>query len=248
MLYSIIPPILVILSIIGIVLFLLKKNPEVEKLAEREEAREAIKNSQAGASENISTDSKIKQKALIILEKVIKKIRVLFLRLENLFTSWGEKLRKRRNAKKELSAKTTVASASSASLFGQQADKEKVDSVADKLEKYAPEKRSIRERLNLKQKKRQEEVEEKFFRPIISDKIVVPKRRRETKNRLEELLIERIAANPKDIEAYERLGEYYLEIKNLEHSKECFKQVIRLNPTNLGVRYKIKKLERMLGG
>lgn len=240
MLYSLIPPILVILSIIGIVLFLFKKNPEVQKLTEKEKEQEIATESQNNISNNISLSGKIKQKALIILEKNIKKIQVLFLKLENFFTSWGEKLRKKRNAKAELSAKTAVMSTSSA-------DKEKVDSVANKLEKYMPSKKNIREKLNLKQKIRQEEIEEKFFRPIISDKIVVPRRRRETKNRLEELLIERIAVNPKDIEAYERLGEYYLEIKNLEHAKECFKQVIRLNPTNLSVRYKIKKLERMIG-
>lgn len=237
MLYSLIPPILVILSIIGIVLFLFKKNPEVQKLTEKEKEQEIITDNQNNAGNNISLNGKIKQKALIILEKNIKKIQVLFLKLENFFTSWGEKLRKKRTAKME-----------SLSIIKEEAvKKEKVDSIANKLEKYIPSKKNIQEKLNLKQKMRQEEIEEKFFRPIISDKIVVPRRRRETKNRLEELLIERIAVNPKDIEAYERLGEYYLEIKNLEHSKECFKQVIRLNPTNLSVRYKIKKLERMLG-
>lgn len=235
MLYSLIPPILVILSIIGIILFLIKKNPEIQKLTEKEQAM--VKNNQNDTSEHISINGKIKRKALIVLEKNIKKIQVLFLKLENFFTSWGEKIRKKRNAKTE----------SLSIVKEDSAKKEKLDSIADKLEKYIPSKASIREKLNLKQRKRQEETDEKFFRPIISDKIVVPKRRREIKNRLEELLIERIAVNPKDIEAYERLGEYYLEIKNLEHAKECFKQVIRLNPANLSVRYKIKKLERMLG-
>ncbi|HAI74539.1 MAG TPA: hypothetical protein DCS28_00685 [Candidatus Moranbacteria bacterium] len=227
---------MVILSIIGIVLFLLKKNSEVLELVEKEAGREIIENNQNSTSKNISINGKIKQRALIILEKNVKKIQVLFLKLENFFTSWGERLRKKRNARIEsLSAKEEVTK------------KEKIDSIANKLEKYLPSKESIRGKLNLKQKTRQEEIEEKFFRPIISDKIVVPRRRRETKNRLEELLIERIAVNPKDIEAYERLGEYYLEIKNLKHSIECFKQVIRLNPTNANVKYKIKKLERMLG-
>ena len=88
------------------------------------------------------------------------------------------------------------------------------------------------------------ESEEKPVKPMVSEKVATPKT--EIRDRLEELLIERIAANPKDIEAYERLGEYYLEIENFEFAKECFKQVIRLNPSNRNVRYKMKKLERLL--
>ena len=59
-------------------------------------------------------------------------------------------------------------------------------------------------------------------------------------------LIDRIAANPKDIEAYERLGEYYLEIENWNYAKECFKQVLKLNPRNIGARSRMRKLERIL--
>lgn len=67
------------------------------------------------------------------------------------------------------------------------------------------------------------------------------------KGRLEKLLIERIAANPKDIEAYERLGEYYFDIGNLTHSKECFKQIVKLDRNNINARAKLRKLESMYG-
>ena len=79
---------------------------------------------------------------------------------------------------------------------------------------------------------------------MVSEKVAKPKT--EIKDRLEELLIERIAANPKDIEAYERLGQYYMEIENYEFGKECFKQVVKLSPTNRNAKYALKKLERLL--
>ena len=63
---------------------------------------------------------------------------------------------------------------------------------------------------------------------------------------MEEVLIKRIAINPKDIEAYERLGDYYLEGENYQDSKECFKQVLKLSPTHHKARLKIRKLEKLI--
>jgi tetratricopeptide (TPR) repeat protein len=259
MLYQIIPPILVILSVVGIIIFLVKKAPEINRL-EREERLEKDRAFRAstGGSNSFSGEKveeskitlKFKQGSLVFLEKLVKRFRIVFLKLENSLKLWGETIRKKRNARiGEKNENNNLQSERERQKDGFSEIKEHdgLDGIIDKMGKYNPEKRNIRERLGLKQKIKQEEVEEKFFRPIISDHMVVPKRRRETKSRLEELLIERIAANPKDIEAYERLGEYYLEVKNLEHSKECFKQVLRLNPTNSNARYKIRKLERILG-
>jgi tetratricopeptide (TPR) repeat protein len=259
MLYQIIPPILVILSVVGIIIFLVKKSPEINRLEmeERKEKDRIFRATTGGLnsfSEKEVEESKIasrfQQGSLIFTEKLVKRFRIIFLKLENLLKLWGEKIRKKRNAKageKDEDNDLQLKGEKREDRFLETKENEGLDGIIDKIGRYNPEKRNIRERLGLKQKIKQEEVEEKFFRPIISDYMVVPKRRRETKSRLEELLIERIAANPKDIEAYERLGEYYLEVKNLEHSKECFKQVLRLNPTNSNARYKIRKLERILG-
>jgi tetratricopeptide (TPR) repeat protein len=237
MLYSIIPPILVLLSVIGIILFLAKKIPDIKKL-ENDEKLMASRNVSSIPHENISkTTSKIGQLFLAFLEKIVRRVRLLFLRSENKFKLLGDGIRKRRSHKLEDKSTEIVFK-----------DTEQLDGISEKAEKYAPEKKELIEKMFLRRKRYQEEEEEKFFRPIISDHVVVPKRRREVKGRLEELLIERIAANPKDIEAYERLGEYYLEIKNLDHAKECFKQILKLNPINSNVKYKMRKLERMLKG
>jgi tetratricopeptide (TPR) repeat protein len=257
MLYQIIPPILVILSVIGIIIFLIKKTPEINRLEKAEQLKEAresygLPDGANSFSQKESVGSKLatktKQGVLVFLEKLVKRFRIIFLKVENGLKNLGEGIRQKRSSKinesissRENEKNPTIEEISTAR------EAEVLDGIMTKNKNDDSKRKNIRERLGLKQKEKQEEVEEKFFRPFVSDHVVVPKRRRETKSRLEELLIERIAANPKDIEAYERLGEYYLEVKNLEHSKECFKQVLRLNPANHNARYKIRKLEKILG-
>lgn len=92
--------------------------------------------------------------------------------------------------------------------------------------------------------------DEKPLRPMVSRRITRPEApiqaKEEKKSQLEEILIERIAANPRDIEAYERLGDYYLDQSNLQDAKECYRQVLRLSPVHRLAKVKIRKLERML--
>lgn len=66
------------------------------------------------------------------------------------------------------------------------------------------------------------------------------------KDQMEDILVERISMNPRDIEAYERLGDYYLEQKNLVDAKECYRQVLKLSPAYRLVKIKIRRLERLL--
>jgi len=66
------------------------------------------------------------------------------------------------------------------------------------------------------------------------------------KNKFENILIKRIAINPKDIEAYERLGDYYLENENYQDSIECFRQVLKLSPLNYKARLRIRRLEKLI--
>ena len=88
--------------------------------------------------------------------------------------------------------------------------------------------------------------EKKVLRPMVGESMTMPQQAsRKEKNKLEDALIKRIAINPRDIEAYERLGDYYLESENFQDSLECFKQVLRLSPTHHKARLRIRRLERM---
>lgn len=251
MLYSIIPPILIVLSAIGIILIIAKKAPQIallEEIKNEEEKTDFEKRQELARAgffkkrwikiKSVNRED-AKHKLFIILEKLTRRFKVMFLKLENLFTSWSESLRKkRRGAFDEESAgseKREVPDESSG-------EQERLG-IYQRLRKY-----KISQFRNRKKEIRAMDIsqeEEKVFEPILSKKVVTPSKV-EIKDRLEKLLIERIALNSKDLEAYERLGEYYFEIGNYDYAKECFKQVLKLDPKNSNVKYKMRKLERLL--
>lgn len=251
MLYSFIPPVIIVLSLIGIIIFLMKKAPQVALLENRKEnGDEEILTEKKGfwgkrfRSEN-STGG-FRHIFLMFLEKFTRKLRVLFLKLENLFTHWSDNIRRKRRDSLRLENEA---------VNNKGAESEGTDEFSEdkKIEIFSGEKKQdlgnsiyIRNADEIRRKFWKKDSDEKAVRPIISDKVAVPRIKPEIKNRLERILIERIASNPKDTEAYERLGEYYFEIENYEHSKECFKQVVKLDTMNVNAKDKMRKLERLL--
>lgn len=86
-------------------------------------------------------------------------------------------------------------------------------------------------------------------RPMIKSTVTRPEPKRTlvgSKDKLEAVLIRRIALNPRDIEAYERLGDYYMESENHRDALECFKQVLRLSPVHHKAKLRIRRIERMM--
>ncbi len=86
-------------------------------------------------------------------------------------------------------------------------------------------------------------------RPMVSAAATHPddeRARARESNPRETELIARISANPKDFEAYEALGDYYLEIGNLQDAKQCYRQVLKLSPAQRVAKIKIRRLEKAL--
>jgi len=165
---------------------------------------------------------------LAVLEKLMKMLRFVFLKPGAIFSRWWVSIRNLRHT-------------NAVEQIIEEKSKSADEEIINKIKNYVPEKRIIIKKAITEMKPL---VEETSVEPMVSKKIVRPKT--EMKDRLEELLIERIATNPKDIEAYERLGQYYMEIENYEFAKECFKQIVKLNPVNRNAKYTLKKLERLL--
>ena len=240
MLYSLIPPIIVVLSAIGIIVFLVKKSSKVKDIQEENLHLEKHIFVERGFVGNFIFKIKsikgedIKHFFLGILERITRRSRIIFLKLESKFGEMSNDIRAKRQARTNRKAREV------------QVAENKAKDIFDKLKKYKIGKNEQRSGIAPEIKKAYMDEEERVFKPMLSEKIVVPETARETKDKLEELLIERIAVNPKDIEAYERLGEYYMEIKSYNDAKECFKQVIKLNPGNRNVKYKIRRLEYLL--
>ncbi len=61
----------------------------------------------------------------------------------------------------------------------------------------------------------------------------------------EKMLIKRIAANPRDVEAYDLLGQVYLVQGNLTDAAECFSQVVVFDPRNLRAVEQLNKIKKI---
>lgn len=88
-------------------------------------------------------------------------------------------------------------------------------------------------------------IEETISKPVISEKITRPEQVEMPKDDArEEALIGRIAENPRDAVAYEELGDYYFATRNMRDAKSCYRQALKLHPTNRAVKIKIRRLEK----
>lgn len=240
MLYQIIFPALVVLSLVGIIVFLIKKAPKVAELEGGELKIEDGNNLKKKnfwerfrkRKEKKESGVELSHKFLLILEKTIRKLKLFFLKLENLFTGWSELIRAKRRAKEDEIESENLDGGKSASSV-----ENKIDEI---FKRKQEQEMLISKREEIKQENNNEQ-------KSLTEKPKKSKKPIEKKDLFEKILIERIAANPKDIEAYERLGEYYLEIENWNYAKECYKQVLKLNPRNIGARGRMRRLEKMLG-
>ncbi|MFC1637807.1 tetratricopeptide repeat protein [Patescibacteria group bacterium] len=92
--------------------------------------------------------------------------------------------------------------------------------------------------------------------PMISNSVVYPeskkiemqreavkKKQQEKREQLEEILVERIAQDPRDVDAYERLGDYYKEQGNNVDALSCYKYVLKLNPLNEKAKISIEEIK-----
>jgi len=260
MTYSIIPPVLVVLSVISLILFLLKKAPKIARIEERKISSAAR---EAGQGESVNNNKGIKHGFLLVAEKITRKLKIFLLKLENTSSSWNEAIKRKR--KQGISENTSGAAPIIQTNAGPTEERNifqnkiSIDNKAsdpdirderksrismDRMAVFSRGKERVAKLARLASTSDRLR-EPRMARPMISSRMVAP-RRGEQKTKLERLLIERIAANPKDIEAYERLGEYYFDIGNLQYSKECFKQVIRLDSRNINAKSKMRRLEGLL--
>jgi cytochrome c-type biogenesis protein CcmH/NrfG len=59
-------------------------------------------------------------------------------------------------------------------------------------------------------------------------------------------LIQTVEKDPQNVEAYERLGDFYMERQNFEDARECYKYVLRLDPKHRRAQEAMKNLDRVL--
>jgi tetratricopeptide (TPR) repeat protein len=206
MIYYILPPIIIIISIAALIFFLFKK---VSIYPNQEILRQNLESPKDESFIN-KIPAILKQLILRILEKTIQRLKLLALKFHNISNEWGRLIRKKR-----------------------QQDELSLSQRESEMELF--EKKEI--------------IQEDLTRPMIKSTVVHPDNRSKSssqKNHLEEILIKRIAINPRDIEAYERLGDYYNEQTNLKDALECYKQVLKLSPSHYKAKSKIRRIEKII--
>ncbi|KKT76220.1 MAG: hypothetical protein UW72_C0009G0020 [Parcubacteria group bacterium GW2011_GWF2_44_7] len=162
------------------------------------------------------------------LEKVLRKLRLSFLKIDNIFlTMIGQA---RENSQ-------TWSIRSKAWLEHRRLKKKQKIQVLEELDKV-----EISEGLD-KVKREVSKDEDKAFKQKIE---IVAKESEPTENldAQEKDLIDAIAKKPKNIEAYKELGFLYLKKKNFPDARSCFRQVLKLNPEEIEIG---RKLEEIIG-
>jgi tetratricopeptide (TPR) repeat protein len=225
MLYFIIPPIIIIMGTATLVILLWKKISADQGVYSA--FREKTKTSETGKF-GPGFLKKNLEILLKILEVTVSRFKLLSLKFHNCCQRWFQSLKKRREEREK---KNFFKEKVSMKLPGEQNQR-----------KIEPGQSAPVAKENIK-------TDEIKVLPLFHNRVILSRdtRNSETKNRLEEALIERIAANPQDIEAYERLGDYYMEQANYQDALECFKYILSLNPVHEKARMRVKRLEIMLG-
>lgn len=221
MLYLILPPVVIVGALIALVYFFSKRFPRVEK-----EIADQLNQPETSQKQESHFFASVKGFLLSVLEHLAQWFKVFALRSYNMFHSWTQSLREKKN--KSMSAPL-----------------KSIPSEEVLIEKPLPQNKPIIS-----------PVSEQPVRPMVSQLMTKPEEKKTPliiespapviKNQLEDILVERIASNPRDLEAYERLGEYYMEQGNLQDAKECYRQVLRLSPVHRLAKIKIRRLEKLL--
>lgn len=218
MLNYILPPIIIIISFSFLIIFLFRK-------AEQIPTHELLEKERTGRSGKMTAAfmSAIGQFGLKVLERIMHKSKLMSLKFHNMSNDWFQTIREKRQNRVR---------------------------VQQEIEAIAPHEENELSRENQQAKSSQQRITmqtQHVSRPMVREMITKPESAKiiKRKSELEGVLIRRIAINPKDIEAYERLGDYYLESENFLDSLECFKQVLVLSPTHQKARLRIRRLEKI---
>lgn len=231
MLYYIVPPIIIIASISILIWFLFRKASLIP------DSNIPVEGKEFYSSKARSFFSGIGHFCLAVTEIVIRKAKLVSLKFHNASNDWVQAIRRKRE-----NARIKKESISRPAVFDREDQASNIEALRRGVD-IQEEAENIGSTFSRQQRIRR-------AGPMISDTVTLPEKKaaNETvvKEKLEDVLIKRIAMNPRDIEAYERLGDYYMEQGSAKDSLECYRQVLKLSPSHTKAKMKIRRLEKML--
>lgn len=239
--YLIIPPMVVIASLALLIWFLSNRS---EQVSIQERMKDIGKQSSFRAWQIL----RIKQALFRFLERATRSLKVFSLRVHNWFHNLGQSFHERRSQSDmlvtsflNLKKKEETSSENRISFF---------ENVKESVENHSDTSLMKEENERTDVEVGQSKPAPIENRPMVSERAVIPETKpnkviaRDMKE--EERLIKKIAANPKNVSAYEALGDYYLERGDVNDAKACYRQVLKLSPVHRMVKVKIRKLERLI--
>ncbi|MDD3487125.1 MAG: hypothetical protein PHF35_01965 [Candidatus Moranbacteria bacterium] len=220
------PPVILVIALAGLIVILGKKSGEFKKIS----ALQARIENPAGEKKNWkSRFSGLGKSFLHFLEKVLLGTKNVFRKIEQLFSEWASNLRARRDAKKAEKFEEDMAKSSHEEEIIQKIEQAEEISM-DIMEDHGSVRQMVGSEVIVRRKPEAP--------PVVLKKEPLP----EDKVR-EAALIYRIAENPRDIEAYREIGDYYMGIGNIKDAKESFKMVLKLRPRDLKAKSALREIE-----
>ncbi|NTW30601.1 MAG: tetratricopeptide repeat protein [Candidatus Moranbacteria bacterium] len=248
--YLIIPPFIIVLSLGALLWYLSRRMGDsdiVEKLSSMKRSTQAESHSRS-----------LSRRAFFLkmLETLASKFKTGALRVHNFFQQSLERLRRQRTEidtmRKNLvegNSRVKADSFGNRSPFGRRHSESSGEPVSKEFPEELPLSSSgVTEEEGLARTTLvASERRESCFRPMLRESVTCPETTssRRAESPREETLIARIVENPRDATAYEELGDCYFAARNLQDAKECYRQALKLHPTNRAVKIKIRRLEKV---
>jgi len=221
-----VPPIILIGALAALVFILGRKKSAMKRISAFSARTEAGGGS-AGWKSRLNSLGKA---TLHLLEMALNGLKGAFKKTEQIVSGWAARLRARRSGKKF--------PAMSESNFPAKPEEE---SIIRKVERADELSASLIEGAGALKQASGEII---VRRKIVEEPVAIPKKEPLAEDKVREAaLIYRIAENPKDLEAYREIGDYYMGIGNIKDAKESFKMVLKLRPRDLKAKSSLREIE-----
>mgnify|MGYP000097136737 CR=1 FL=1 len=233
--FEIILQFVIILSIAGILIIVGRKIPEVTALSVEEKESKTLKNKDKiyqKTTENTGRihkffkkiKDKIKsvglekfvERGTIELEKILRKIRIQFLKLDQKLFFLIKKLR-------EKSDRALKSQGRQEWLDAFKSSKKTVQFISKAKKSISAKRKNVKSAVK---------------KTIVGRTLRIVDK--------EKKYIKAIAKNPKDIGSYRRLGLIYLEQKNYTDAKASFEQILKIDPKDREAKKELKKIEKLM--
>ncbi|HRY52455.1 MAG TPA: tetratricopeptide repeat protein [Candidatus Portnoybacteria bacterium] len=236
----------------GILVILFRKIPTLIKLPT--DAQPSLKGE---ISEEIKTRfhrlkySDIFPIILSQLEKSLRRFRLAISRIDNLFAAWIKKARERSDiwtirSRAWMEGRRLKKKEETRLL--EQLDKAEVSQTIQKIEKEVAkdEDNAFKEKVEIVNSVEEETVIE----PVVNEVVDQQPEEEEilTVSEEEKKYIDAIAENPKDVDSYRALCDIYYNQKSYSDARACFRQVLKLDPTDEKTKEKLESIKGLRSG